>query len=74
MSCKHRAVIIFTREVRGTSSNVASGGRVQLTCGKDANHEGPHQDVERGEEWDDRGDKLTHILRMSPEDDESKGD
>lgn len=69
MSCKHRAIIIFTREVRGTSSNVASG-RVTLQCSKSAGHDGLHHDAEQDEEWEDRGDELTHLLRMTPDEDE----
>jgi hypothetical protein len=68
MSCRHRAVIIFTKEVKGTSSNLASG-RVELNCGGDEGHEGQHHDTERDEKWDDRGDSLTHILRQAPDED-----
>ncbi|MEZ4440157.1 MAG: hypothetical protein R3B72_13765 [Polyangiaceae bacterium] len=64
MSCKHQAVIIFTREVKGTSSNLASG-RTTLQCGLEEGHAGPHRDADHDEEWEDRGADLTHIMRMT---------
>jgi hypothetical protein len=67
MSCPHRAILIFTRDVKGTSSNVASG-RVELSCGLDAGHDGMHRDDANDEEWKDRGDEVTHLLRMVDDD------
>jgi hypothetical protein len=69
MSCKHRALIIYTRAVKGTSSNLASS-RVELKCASVEGHEGPHHDPSRGEDWEDRGDQLTHILREAEEEPE----
>ena len=63
MGCKHRAVLIITREVKGTSSNLASG-RTELVCGEAEGHEGPHHDAAHDERWTDRGDLVTHILRQ----------
>jgi hypothetical protein len=63
MGCKHRAILIITRDVRGTSSSLASG-RHQLQCGHPADHDGPHHDTEHDVEWKDRGDLLTHVLRQ----------
>jgi hypothetical protein len=63
MACPHRAVLITMREVKGTSSNLASG-RTELQCGEEAGHAGPHVDQKHDESWDDRGDLLTHILRQ----------
>ena len=63
MACAHRAVLIITRDVKGTSSNLAAG-RTELSCSKPEGHDGQHEDEESGESWDDRGDLLTHILRQ----------
>ncbi|MBI4702878.1 MAG: hypothetical protein HY744_17310 [Deltaproteobacteria bacterium] len=62
MACSHRAVLIVTCSVQGTSSNLAKR-RVDLRCGKPAGHDGPHSDAEHGESWEDRGCELTHVLR-----------
>jgi hypothetical protein len=66
MGCKHRAIIILTRDVKGTSSNLAAG-RTELACSKPEGHEGPHEDESKGETWEDRGDLTTHILRHEGE-------
>jgi len=66
MSCKHQALIIYTRTVKGTSSNLASG-RIQISCSEPDGHDGPHRNAERDETWNDRGDLLTHILRSAEE-------
>ena len=65
MACKHRAVVIFTKEVRGTSSNLASK-RLELSCGEPEGHEGQHLDAKHDERWEDRGSELTHLLRADP--------
>jgi hypothetical protein len=62
MSCKHRAILIVTHAIEGTSTNVAKT-RVELTCGEPEGHAGQHHDKRRGERWDDRGNQLTHLLR-----------
>lgn len=61
MACKHRAIVIVTRDVKGTSSNLASS-RTELSCTLEDGHEGQHED-EKGTKWKDRGDVMTHILR-----------
>ena len=63
MACEHRAVLIITRDVKGTSSNLAAG-RTELQCNKPEGHEGLHEDEKAGESWKDRGDVVTHILRQ----------
>jgi hypothetical protein len=65
MGCPHRATLIFTRDVRGTASNVAAG-RLALQCSLDGGHDGQHHDSENDERWDDRGDELTHLFREAP--------
>lgn len=67
MACKHRAVVIVTRDVKGTSSNLAAS-RTELTCGKAEGHEGLHEDLAKSETWKDRGDVVTHILRQEGDD------
>ena len=47
-----------------------ASGRVTLQCSKSAGHDGLHHDAEQDEEWEDRGDELTHLLRMTPDEDE----
>lgn len=66
MTCKHRAMIIYTKTVKGTSSNLASA-RVELRCGEPEGHAGEHHDRDKDERWQDRGDDLTHIMRDAEE-------
>lgn len=49
--CGQHAVLIVTREVEGTSTSVART-RVELKCGLESGHEGPHRDLEHEEEWE----------------------
>ena len=70
MDCPHRALLIVTRTVEGTSSNVAKR-RVELRCGQPAGHGGPHVDAEHDEQWEDRGHRMSHILRHDDTDGES---
>lgn len=67
MQCPHRAVLIETRSVIGTASNVAKR-RVELQCSLSAGHEVPHRDDQHREEWTDRGPLLTTVLRHEPDD------
>jgi hypothetical protein len=62
MSCKHRALLIVTRDVQGTASHVAKR-RIEFGCDEAEGHVGPHRNGEHGESWTDRGDVVTHILR-----------
>jgi hypothetical protein len=66
MNCKHRAVLIVTRAVEGTSTNIAQE-RVELACSEPAGHAGTHHDKRRDERWDDRGQEVTHLLRHADE-------
>lgn len=67
MLCRHRAVVIVTREVQGTSTNVALERR-NLSCCLERGHEGSHWDSQFEEAWEDKGPQLTHILRHQSED------
>jgi len=65
--CGKRAVLVVTREVRGTSTNVASR-RVELSCGEPSGHAGAHRDLATGVTWEGDGDKVPTVLRHeSPE-------
>lgn len=67
MTCRHRAVLVVTREVEGTSTNVARE-RKNLSCSLSKGHQGVHRDPQFEEEWKDDGKLLTHILRHEDED------
>ncbi len=62
MACVHRAVLIVTRSVDGTSTSIARE-RKNLSCALKTGHTGPHRDTQFEEEWADEGSTLTHILR-----------
>jgi hypothetical protein len=66
MSCKHQAVVIVTRTVAGTASNVAKR-RIDLFCRQPAGHVGEHYDPEQDRRWTDKGPELTHILEHEDE-------
>ena len=65
MDCGQRAVLVVTREVAGTSTNIASR-RVELVCTLNAGHEGPHRDTREGETWESEGGKVPTVLRHEP--------
>jgi len=62
MSCSHRASLIITREVDGTSTSIARDRRPLVCCLPDG-HVGEHRDEKSGETWNHDGKELTHILR-----------
>ena len=66
MSCTHTAALIITREVTSTATEVARE-RFELSCSKPAGHAGPHHDAEHGEDWEDRGEQHTHVIRHETE-------
>ena len=66
MSCPYRAIYLVTREMQGTSSNVAKE-RVELSCDQPEGHEGPHRNTRRGLTWDDNGKSVTTIVRHEDE-------
>lgn len=66
MACRHRAVLVVTREVEGTSTSIARE-RKNLSCGHEAGHAGRHRDYQFEEEWEDTGKLLTHILKHEDE-------
>lgn len=62
MECGQRAVLVVTREVAGTSTNIASR-RVELVCTEARGHEGAHRDAATGETWKSDAGKVPTILR-----------
>ena len=66
MSCKHQAILIVTRTVRGTASNIAKR-RIDLHCQEAAGHSGEHYDPHEDRRWQDKGSEVTHILEHEEE-------
>jgi hypothetical protein len=62
MSCAERAVLIVTRQMEGTSTNIARQ-RAELRCGLEAGHAGPHRDAEHEQEWEVVQGRPTLLLR-----------
>jgi hypothetical protein len=50
MACDARAVLIVTRQMEGTATNVAKQ-RIELHCSLSPEHSGPHRDGEHEQEW-----------------------
>jgi hypothetical protein len=64
--CGQRAVLVVTRSVEGTATNVARR-RVELRCNRPEQHAGPHQDSEHGEQWQGAPGQVSTILRDETE-------
>jgi hypothetical protein len=62
MSCDVRAVLIVTRQMEGTATNVARQ-RFQLHCGLEEGHSGPHRDAAHDQEWEIVKGRPTLLLR-----------
>ena len=60
--CGQRAVLVVTRGVEGTSTEVALR-RIPLTCRLAAGHQGEHHDAEHGERWQAARGQNTTLLR-----------
>jgi len=50
MACDARAVLLVTRQIEGTSTNVARQ-RIELYCSLLPDHAGPHRDETQKQEW-----------------------
>ena len=50
MACDTRAVLLVTRQIEGTSTNVARH-RIELHCSLEPGHLGPHRDESQAQEW-----------------------
>ena len=66
MACLYRAVLLVTRDMKGTSSAIATE-RLELACGQPAGHEGCHRDVATGIGWNDEGKLVRTLLRNEDE-------
>jgi hypothetical protein len=62
MQCSAKALLIVTREIAGTATNIADR-RVTLSCSLQAGHDGPHKDTSEAEEWEGSVEKSTTVLR-----------
>jgi hypothetical protein len=67
-ACGQTAVLIVTRRIEGTSTNVARR-RVELVCGLSAGHAGPHHDAVNDERWDSEHGRRQTLLRHEDDDD-----
>lgn len=68
--CGHRAFLVITRAVEGTSTSVARS-RVELRCGLAEGHVGAHRDPGHGAEWE--GDDTHHPTLLRHEDEDGEG-
>jgi hypothetical protein len=68
-ACGHKAVLIVTRQVPDTGTNVARR-RINLTCMLPFGHDGRHRDAEQGEQWDAGSGPIATLFRHE-EDDEA---
>ena len=62
MRCGDHAVLIVTRQMEGTATNVARQ-RFELSCGLEVGHAGPHRDAEHEQEWEIVQGRPTLLLR-----------
>ena len=64
--CSAKAVLVITKEIEGTSTNVAKT-RVELCCGLSSGHAGEHHDTDKDERWDGRPDQRRTLIRHETE-------
>ncbi|MBN1607120.1 MAG: hypothetical protein JW940_10840 [Polyangiaceae bacterium] len=64
--CGHRAVVVVTRSVEGTSTNVVRE-RIELRCQLPSGHAGEHRDPVADEIWQGERGRLTTLLRDETE-------
>ena len=62
MPCGAKAVLIVTKTVQGTSTNVAQR-RIELCCDAPLGHTGAHTDSRQGESWEAEPGKVATVLR-----------
>jgi hypothetical protein len=66
MACDARAVLLVTRQMEGTATNVARQ-RIELYCSLAEGHEGAHRDVAHHQEWQVVQGRPTLLLRDESE-------
>jgi hypothetical protein len=57
MPCDARAVLLVTRQMEGTATNVARQ-RIELHCSLPEGHSGAHRDTSQDQEW--------HVVKGRP--------
>ncbi|HEY3254694.1 MAG TPA: hypothetical protein VGJ91_12125 [Polyangiaceae bacterium] len=67
MACDATAVLLVTRQMEGTSTNVARQ-RIELHCSLSPGHEGPHRDETQKQEWAVVKGRASMIVRDEDED------
>ena len=67
MACDARAVLIVTRQIEGTSTNVARQ-RIDLRCSLTPGHAGPHRDEAHAQEWEDVKGRASMVVLDEDED------
>lgn len=67
-TCGQHAILIVTRRIEGTSTNVARR-RVELTCGLEEGHAGPHHDDVNEERWEAESGHRQTLLKHEDDDD-----
>jgi Fe-S-cluster containining protein len=60
--CGHHAVLLVTQDVADTSTSVARE-RIELRCGLEQGHSGPHHDSARDETWQGEQGRRATLLR-----------
>jgi len=66
MVCDVRAVLLVTKQMEGTATNVAQQ-RIELHCSLEANHAGPHRDEGQAQEWEVIKGRPSLVLRDESE-------
>jgi hypothetical protein len=66
MSCDARAVLLVTRQMEGTATNVARQ-RIELHCSLAEGHAGAHRDVSQDQEWQVEKGRPTLLLKDESE-------
>ncbi|HET7539812.1 MAG TPA: hypothetical protein VFK05_08065 [Polyangiaceae bacterium] len=67
MACDARAVLIVTRQIEGTSTNVARQ-RIDLRCSLLPGHAGVHRDDTHAQEWEDVKGRASMLVLDEDED------
>lgn len=70
--CDHRAILVITRTVQGTSTSVARS-RIELHCRLPTGHAGLHQDPSHRAEWEGGPGHHPTLLRHEDEDEGASG-
>jgi hypothetical protein len=71
MACDARAVLLVTRQMEGTSTNVARQ-RIELYCSLPLDHEGPHRDETHEQEWRVVKGRVSMVVRDENEEERAR--